>query len=753
MSLAEPLRATGALIPAQQPTQPVPGTGPSAPTASDLVKALRRRWLPACTAGILVAVVTFTGLWLGLPEGKYTATSIVFVPVNAPHLAFREMQSAQDFTVLQQGQKALVKTRLVLSNALKDPEICNLSFLRNVEDPVEYLQTKMKVDYSTGPEYLTIALAQKNPQEATNLVQAVTNAYLKEAVGKEKERRNKRLDQLKKLLQEFNKNLSRKQETLRTLKLSAGSSDAKVIAAKQQYLAEVAGKVRADLYGVKAELRKLEIELEFGSKEGSPAVVVPESLVEQELIRDPGMMRLLTRKGELAGELAELLPKAKRGREEPALQPLIRDLESVESAVEERRKHLRPLIARELRERARHDNAGRLNEKAERVKILKKLRDSYETELQTYEVKSDAFNVAQVDMEALAQEITQDQKTRDHLAEEEQALKVEVDAPDRVSLFQKAESSRPDETLRRFKISAPSAGGALVLVIGLVSWTEFRRRRLESAKDVQVLGLPVIGTVPARRSAVSWLPFRHLPMPVWQNVMTECVDAVRTHLLHSADTQGARVLMVTSAVPGEGKTSVSTQLAASLARAGRKTLLLDGDIRRPAAHRAYDLPMEPGLCEYLRGQFDLPQVLRQTCVLRLHMISAGLWDQSAVQALAQNELGVLLGKLKEDYDFIVIDSAPVLPVVDSLLIGRHVDGVLFSLMRGISQLAAVESAHHRLTSLNIPLLGAVVNGTELGGYGYGYSYGYAHTSRDPEPGLRDSGHGPVAHQTNGHAAV
>jgi capsular exopolysaccharide synthesis family protein len=199
-------------------------------------------------------------------------------------------------------------------------------------------------------------------------------------------------------------------------------------------------------------------------------------------------------------------------------------------------------------------------------------------------------------------------------------------------------------------------------------------------------------------------------------------------------------------VPGEGKTSVATQLAASLARAGRKTLLIDGDIRRPAAHRVYEVPVEPGLSELLRHEGSVTEALHQTPVRGLYIIPAGLWDQEAVAALAQNAFPAILAELREEYDFIVVDSAPVLPVVDSLLIGRHMDGVLFSLMRGVSQLPSVESAHNRLTALNIPLLGAVVNGADPEGYHYDYSSRRSRQYHEPPrrtaPRLSANGHAP-----------
>jgi capsular exopolysaccharide synthesis family protein len=208
----------------------------------------------------------------------------------------------------------------------------------------------------------------------------------------------------------------------------------------------------------------------------------------------------------------------------------------------------------------------------------------------------------------------------------------------------------------------------------------------------------------------------------WQNIMTESVDVIRTVLLHSAQSEALRVVMVTSAVGGEGKTSLASHLAASLARAWRKTLLLDGDLRNPAAHRLFDLGPAPGFSEVLRGEIEFEDAVQPTPIGRLWLVPAGKWDSHAIQALAQGEVRALFDRLKEQYDFIIIDAPPVLPVADSLLIGQHADAALFSIMREISRMPNVYAAHQRLAALGIRMLGAVVIGEKINTYESGYQY-------------------------------
>jgi capsular exopolysaccharide synthesis family protein len=251
-----------------------------------------------------------------------------------------------------------------------------------------------------------------------------------------------------------------------------------------------------------------------------------------------------------------------------------------------------------------------------------------------------------------------------------------------------------------------------LLLLG-VAFLEYRVRRVNAVEEVvQGLGLPLVGTLPAlparaRRPLSATANEKDL---FWQNRVNEAVDAIRTLLLHAARSEPLQVVMVTSAAGGEGKTSVASHLAASLARAWRKTLLVDGDLRNPVAHTLFELPLEPGLSEVLRGEVSLADTIRPTPLSRLWLMPAGNWDSHAVQALAQEGVKGQFAQLKQQYDFIIVDSCPVLPVADSLLLGQHVDAVVFSILCDVSRMPSIHAAQQKLTALGIRTLGAVVIG-------------------------------------------
>jgi len=212
-------------------------------------------------------------------------------------------------------------------------------------------------------------------------------------------------------------------------------------------------------------------------------------------------------------------------------------------------------------------------------------------------------------------------------------------------------------------------------------------------------------------------------------LLVESVDATRTMLLHASRAESVRVVMVTSAVKGEGKTSLACHLAASLARAGRKTLLIDCDMRCPAAHRLFAVTPLPGVCEYLRGDCKIEDAIKATAAAGLDVIPAGKYDPMALQAIAQEGLRDLFNEAKTRYDFIVVDSAPVLAVADSQLICQQVDGVILSVLRDVSRLPRVYAAYERLAGLGAKVLGAVVSGVRSETYTDDPYYAVAPTDR------------------------
>jgi Mrp family chromosome partitioning ATPase len=147
-------------------------------------------------------------------------------------------------------------------------------------------------------------------------------------------------------------------------------------------------------------------------------------------------------------------------------------------------------------------------------------------------------------------------------------------------------------------------------------------------------------------------------------------------------------------------------------------------MRKPSIHEVFDLPNGPGLSDLLRRSLAIGSVLQPTTTERLSLITAGEADGEALQALARGGAKPIFAQLRNQFDLIVVDSPPILPVADGLLLGQEADGVVFSIFREVSRMPAVQAAWNRLDSLGIRMLGAVVNGIDENHYGYAYNGRY-----------------------------
>ncbi len=280
---------------------------------------------------------------------------------------------------------------------------------------------------------------------------------------------------------------------------------------------------------------------------------------------------------------------------------------------------------------------------------------------------------------------------------------------DSIRIMQPAYSEEKINQEQRYAIVGLGCLGSICATCYLVALVEFRKRRLNSAADVdEGLGIRVLGTLPpmASRKAMQ----AGSPLAVQ---LSESIDNVRATLMHDSASRGKQVVLITSPATMEGTTTVASHLALSFTRAGRRTLLIDGDLREPALHKLFGMPAEDGVCEVLRSELDISDAVRPTNTEGLWLLPAGICDRDAVHGLATDQLQPIFEKLRAEFEFIVIDAPPVLGLADTLSIGQYVDGVVLTVLRDQSEVRNIAQAAELLRGLGIRIFGAVVNGVPV----------------------------------------
>jgi len=278
--------------------------------------------------------------------------------------------------------------------------------------------------------------------------------------------------------------------------------------------------------------------------------------------------------------------------------------------------------------------------------------------------------------------------------------------------------------------------------VGLVLVQERLNRSLAIASDISwYLKLPVLGTVPARRSGAGRWSGLHLvqrnagPRPIVSEFnssdslpVTEAFRALLTSILFAGRNRPTQVLVVTSANRAEGKTTVSSHLGLACAQANRSVLLVDCDLRIPRLHDLFDVPREPGLLGLLSEKEPLTPErfaasLAGTAMPGLSVLPAGSAAASAESLLHSARFAELVTLARQRFDFVLIDTPPSLQFADARIAGSLADGLILVVRSGLTQRDSAMAATQQLREDGIPIVGAVLNDWDpkKSGY-YGYEY-------------------------------
>jgi capsular exopolysaccharide synthesis family protein len=203
----------------------------------------------------------------------------------------------------------------------------------------------------------------------------------------------------------------------------------------------------------------------------------------------------------------------------------------------------------------------------------------------------------------------------------------------------------------------------------------------------------------------------------------------------------AKVIMLASPQPADGKSSIASNLAICLAQSGRRVLLVDADLRRPSLHEIYGHPRSPGLTEVLADEVPFPGAARSTEVANLDLLTAGAEVAHPAELLASGRLGALADDLRRAYDLVIVDTSPLLAVTDPSIIALAVDGIVLVVRAAATRRLEAEQSLDLLTTLETPVLGLIVNGISVrsGRYGYPDADGAYGTALPPARGEGGAG--------------
>jgi capsular exopolysaccharide synthesis family protein len=257
-----------------------------------------------------------------------------------------------------------------------------------------------------------------------------------------------------------------------------------------------------------------------------------------------------------------------------------------------------------------------------------------------------------------------------------------------------------------------AVGGVLVVLV-----REFADQTIKREEDLpSELMTPLIGAVP---SIPTLDPKQSDPGSVSKTLyldqlknnldLRDAIVGIRTQVLFSMPFEGAKSIMVTSAMSGEGKTTVTILLALSLAEVGKRILLIDTDLRRPSPHKYLGIDDGRGLSDYLNGSAELSDVIRQVSGTNLFVIPRGSAITDSSLLLASDRFGELMKRLGEEYYRVIVNVPPVLHNPDTLIVGKHVSCGLLICASRVATRRELVAVNTKFQLMNLPLMGIVIN--------------------------------------------
>jgi polysaccharide biosynthesis transport protein len=690
---------------------------------TSFLQSLRRQWLLATGIGIVVMVAAGVVTWLAIGP-LYTAQAYFIISKEEPTIMTQSQRLLpEEFEILKNSQKEYLTSTWVLRPVLRDnTEINQLEVIKREKDPLQWLSHKLSVSFPGRAEYMEVSLSLPSAMDAVKILSAVVESYRNEVVDKQRQERQKRLEELDRVFKDATGEVRSLRSKLRNMAdRFSGAADPEAFALRQRLTLEQYAASRQQLMQSDVQVSQLNVDLasQRALREAEANRMPTDNEIKNYALQDVELRRL---DEEIA--LKKILDEDVRtkiapGSTNPVAEGYLREQERTNRRFEEK--------MNTLREELHNKNLTEIDNTIKKLEASLTQSQTRQNQLvkDTEQLKEQAEQLgsSSIEVEMYRTDLKNKEMTLQNISAEQQKLAAEQMAPSRITLVEKPSKDNlpilPSNFLTRIVLTVFSLMVGLSLSAAGVGFWDMQKRRISTVRDVtDRLGLPVIGTVPMIPARV----LHQMGSPTkrnqtWLVRLTESVDGIAARLLRRGETDQQRVVMVTSALSGEGKTTLAAQIAFSLARSGRRTILVDFDLRQPAFDEIFNVPRSPGVSEILRNEQDLAGAIRETGTPNLSLMTAGQWNRATMAALANSAAASLFKELRQDFDFVIIDTSPILPVADARFVSQNVDSTVLCVFRDISEIPRLQAACEILQAFGVHTIEAIVTGANEHLYG------------------------------------
>jgi len=728
------------------------------PTPRLVLRALARHWWQALILWVIGTGVLGVLVYLRY-EPTYESSSLLQVEPNESTPFNSSLD--RDLDSYLRTQVRLITSPAVLLEAAENPQVTAMPSIQRALDPEQRLRQMLDVQVEPGSYLIRVAAQSTSPSETATVVQAVVQSFLElDAQWSEAQTKGqiKRLEAYKSDLEnqiearaQALKDLVRRMEDPTQflpgvagseLRETPDSANDEGDSSRFQVTIQQYKDLQQQLFELDMNLIDAEASLEtarrrLGAFDTQDWI---KRQVRQQFLTDPEVQAAWDQLNALQAQLDEYRSRVRKGSD-PSLDRIRNQYQQAKADYERLWRTKSPQIEAQLL--ASEANPERVVRALERqVQGLKQQRERTAKNLEQLELNTRIQGVDAIDRQLLKSELARLNNMKTAVSQRLEALEFQKSGQARIREVSEARPRSEPVSNKRTKYLAVTPLAVLGLVMGLMTLVEMRSGRVCDTRDLsarlptEVFAVPPLPKAPSKTN-------RKLSGPSGSNGQLERfvqqLDHLRVALCGDGVSPGLgagsglkRCVLITSAVGGEGKTTLAAQLAVRCAEAGAKTVLIDADLRRAMLGRLFEVPECPGLSDVLRGEANLEDALVPISQIGgCHLLPAGSPDPHPNRTLRGQAFGPMLDRLRKSFDVVIVDTSPVLPVPDALILGRFADGAVLATRHDESRFPSVERANHLLTGAGIPVLGVVVNGARSDAYYNGYAYSYR-PDRSPE---------------------
>ncbi len=676
---------------------------------------VKYRWF---VLSFFVIVVTLGAVWTFMQRPIYRATSTIWIEKEAPKVvSFQEVLSVDTSTTdYYQTQYQILQSQTIARKVIfklklfQHPEFVFLDGTP-VEMPKSYndidigivnlFLSKLKVEPVRNSRIVKISYETYMPELSALIANTISDVYIEQSLETKTGVSQEAVTWLQKKIEE----LRQKVETSE-MKVQKYKEENQIISIeeKETITAQRLNELNQQL--MDAEVKRVEAETRYMnlkrlSKDREMIQSTPE------VIGNSFIQSLKAQEVALEKEYAEM--SEKYGPKHPKLVRLRSQLDEIKGRINlEVQKIINSIKTEYEVAKAREET-------------IKKAFEEMKKEAQEFNKKSVEFGVLKRQAESDRQmyEILLKRLNEASVGEDIQAVNVRI--------VDRAVVPRHPVKPRKLLNIALSILIGLSLGVGLAFFFEYLDNTFRTPEDVEdILAIPFLGIVPdIKLKEGETEDVRDLIVErKTRSTSAEAFRSIRTNLLLSSAEHRPGVILVTSPGPFEGKSLISINLALILAQTGERVLLIDGDMRKPRIHKVFGLGDLKGLSTLLTGHSDIKEVIFESGIQNLYLLPSGPKPPNPAELLASGRMAEIITELRKRFEYMVIDSPPLIAVTDSALLSKIVDGVVMVLKAGQTTKEIAKRASKNLREINAKIIGAILNDVDFERDRYYYYYPY-----------------------------